>query len=61
MGSFLRFRAIPTPQSFTGRGADDADHSLRARVDVDVLHRHHLLAFAATAAERFEEGGIGAG
>jgi hypothetical protein len=40
LGLFLRFRAIPTPRSLTGRGANDADHRLPARVDVDVLHGH---------------------
>jgi hypothetical protein len=47
---------IPTP-----RRSNDADHRLPARVDVDVLHGHLLLALAAMAVEGVEEGGIGAG
>jgi hypothetical protein len=55
-GLFLRFRVIPSP-----RCADDADHSLPARVDMDMLHGHLLLALVAMAVEGFEEGGIGTG
>jgi hypothetical protein len=61
MGLFLRFRAIPTPQSFTSRGADGADHRLTARVDVNVFDSDLLLALAAMAIERFEEGGVRSG
>jgi hypothetical protein len=44
---------IPTP-----RRSNDANRRLPARVDVDVLHRHLLLALAAMAVEGVEEGGL---
>src|SRR5262249_19323023 len=40
---------------------DVADDGLTALVDVDVLHRDLLLAFAAVAIERIEQSRIGAG
>src|SRR5215468_6704198 len=40
---------------------DVADDGLPALVDVDVLHRDLLLAFAAVAIERIEQSRIGAG
>jgi hypothetical protein len=40
------------------RGFDHADDSLATRMHVDVLHRDFLLALAAMAIERFEEGGV---
>ena len=47
MGLFLRFRCEPSPPAL-----DIADDGLTALVDVDVLHRDLLLAFAAVAIER---------
>ena len=55
-GLFLRFRMSPLP-----RGFDHADDSLATRMHVDVLHRDFLLALAAMAIERFEEGGVRSG
>jgi hypothetical protein len=49
-------RAIPTPLRL-----DDTYNSLPTGVDVDVLHGHLLLAFAAVAVERFEHRGESAG
>ena len=43
------------------RGFDHADDSLATRMHVDVLHRDFLLALAAMAIERFEEGGVRSG
>ena len=39
---------------------DEAHYRLTAGMDVDVLHRHLLLAFAAVPVERFEQRGEGA-
>ena len=47
---------IPAPGAL-----DHPDHRLTALVDVDVLHRDLLLAFAAVAIERIEQSRIGAG
>ena len=51
MGLFLEFAGIPTPR-LTGCG-DYADDRLAARMDVDVLDRDFLLAFAAVAVQSF--------
>jgi hypothetical protein len=56
MGLILQFRTIPAV-----RGLDDAYDRLPARMDVDMLDCHLLLALAAVAVERFEERRIGAG
>lgn len=56
MGLILRFSAIPTP-----RRLHNADHRLTAGMNVDVLDRDLLLAFAAMAVESFEQRRIGAG
>ena len=75
MGLFLRFRCEPSPLApvnaplnllcmglIPAPGAlDHPDHRLTALVDVDVLHRDLLLAFAAVAIERIEQSRIGAG
>src|SRR5262245_12561039 len=50
----LSMRALPP-------ALDIADDGLTALVDVDVLHRDLLLAFAAVAIERIEQSRIGAG
>jgi len=47
MGLFLRSRLIPSLWSLDG-----ADHRLAARMNVDMLDRDFLLAFAAMAVER---------
>ena len=54
MGLIPYFRSIPTP-----RGLDHANHCLAARMDVDVLHRDLLLAFAAMTVEGFNQRGEG--
>jgi hypothetical protein len=50
MGLFLRFRCEPSPPAL-----DVADDGPTALVDVDVLHRDLLLAFAAVAIERMSK------
>jgi hypothetical protein len=52
---FLQFVAIPSP-----RGLDHSDDSLTARVNMNVLNRDLLLAFAAMAIESIEQHGVGA-
>jgi hypothetical protein len=52
MGLTLLFRSYPAPGPL-----HVADNGLPAFVDVDVLHRDFLLAFAAVAVERFQERG----
>ena len=59
MGLFLRIVAIPTPGSTKRRG-NHADHSLAARMDVDVFDRDLLLALAAMAVDGFEQRRISA-
>ena len=49
----LSMRTVPP-------AVDVADDGLTALVDVDVLHRDLLLAFAAVATERIEQSRIGA-
>src|SRR5262249_11171493 len=71
MGLFLRFRCEPYPLAPVNAplnllcmglmGVHHPDHRLTALVDVDVLHRDLLLAFAAVAIERIEQSRIGAG
>ena len=51
--SFFRFLAIHF------RRLHDTDDSLTAGIDVDVLDRDLLLAFAAVPIERIEQEGIG--
>jgi hypothetical protein len=55
MGLILQLRAIPGP-----RRPDHALHRLPARMNVDMLHDHPLLALAAVAVERFKQHGGGA-
>jgi hypothetical protein len=50
MGLILKFRANPSP-----RVSDHADDSLTARMQVDVLHRHLLLALAAEPVQSVEQ------
>src|ERR1700731_2622182 len=62
MSRLVRLRlSIPQGESPLPRGFDHADDSLATRMHVDVLHRDFLLALAAMAIERFEEGGVRSG
>ena len=56
MGLILQFRATPSP-----RGPDHADDSLAARMHVDVLHSHLLLALAAIPVQSVEQHDVGFG
>ena len=55
MGLILRFSAPPRPPA--PRGGNHPDHGLPAGVDVDVLDRDLLLAFAAVALESLQQRG----
>ena len=50
MGLFLQLCTIPSP-----RGLDRADNGLAPRVDVNMLHRHFLLTFAAVTIEGIQQ------
>lgn len=50
MGLFLHFGLIPTPTSLDG-----PDHRLAARVNMDMLDCHLLLALTAMVVQRVEQ------
>src|SRR5262245_33080840 len=57
MGLFLRFTAIPSPR----RSLDRPDDGLPARMDMDMLDGHLLLALTAMVVEGVEQRGPRAG